>query len=403
MVGQMALDGVRVLDLTHYIAGPYCTKLLAGYGADVIKIEPPPSGDPARRMGPFWHDRPSLESSALFLHLNTDKRSLTLNLKSAEGAAIARRLAAESDIVVENFRPGVLHDLALGYEALRDLSPGIVVASISNFGQSGPYRDFYASEIVESAMGGPMNITGHGDREPLKLGGNVAQYHAGAMATYATVLALLRAEATGEGEWVDVSIYETQCANRDRRVIHLLGHAYTGETGKRIAGQRALSGVRRTSDGYVSIVGAGTRLPGLLKVMGREDLLDDARVRDAIYQPAADAASDVESLYAEWLLTQEKRELVTRAQEAHVLAAPVNTIADLFTDPHFESRHPWEEIDHPITGHALYPGLPFRMEAHPAAGRACAPALGQNNAEILCDRLGYSREDLPRLVEQGVI
>jgi CoA:oxalate CoA-transferase len=397
------LDGVRVLDLTHYIAGPYCTKLLAGYGADVIKIERPPSGDPARRIGPFWHDQPSLESSALFLHLNTDKRSITLNLKSEEGATIARRLAAESDIILENFRPGVLNGLGLGYEDLKELNPDIVVTSISNFGQSGPYRNFKASEIVESAMGGPMNITGHADREPLKLGGNVVQYHAGSMAAYATVLALLRAEADGEGEWIDVSIYETECTNRDRRVIHLLGHAYTGETGKRIAGQRALSGVRRTSDGYVSIVGAGTRLPGLLKIMGREDLLNDARVREAIYQPAAEVTADIETLYSEWLLAQETRTVVAQAQEAHVLAAPVNTIADLFTDPHFESRRPWEEIDHPLTGPVLYPGPPFRMAANPSDGRTCAPVLGQHNAEILCVRLGYSPQDLPRLFEQGVI
>jgi crotonobetainyl-CoA:carnitine CoA-transferase CaiB-like acyl-CoA transferase len=402
-VASSPLDGVRVLDLTHFVAGPYCTKLLADYGADVIKIERPGSGDPARRIGPFRHDVPNTETSALFLHLNTNKRSLTLNLKSAEGAEIARRLAVESDVIVENFRPGVLQELGLGYEAATQLNPAVVVTSISNFGQTGPYRDLKSSEIVESAMGGPMNITGHAEREPLKLGGSIVQYHAGAMAAYATTAALLRAEVGGEGDWIDVSIYETQCTNRDRRVIHLVGHAYTGELGKRPSGQRALSGVRPTGDGYVSIVGAGTRLPGLLKLMDREDLLEDARVREAVYEPTAGVTAEIESIYTAWLLDQEKREVVTRAQSEHVLAAPLNTIADLFSDPHINYRQPWEEISDPITGPILYPGLPFRLGATPSNGRRCAPALGQNNAEILCDRLGYSLDDLPRLFEQGVI
>jgi crotonobetainyl-CoA:carnitine CoA-transferase CaiB-like acyl-CoA transferase len=397
------LDAVRVLDLTHLIAGPYCTKLLADYGAEVIKIERPASGDPARRIGPFWHDAPSPESSALFLHLNTNKRSLTLNLKTDEGVRIARRLAAESDVIVENFRPGVLRDLGLGYQSVREINPALIVTSISNFGQTGPYRDLKASEIVESAMGGPMNITGHADREPLKLGGNTVQYHAGAMAAYATVLALLRAEAGGEGEWIDISIYETQCTNRDRRAIHLVGHAYTGEIGKRPAGHRALSGVRQTKDGYVSIVGAGTRLPGLLKMMGREDLMDDARVREAVYQPAAEITTEIESLYADWLLGQDKQSVVAQAQQAHVLAAPVNTIADVFSDPHFESREPWQEIERPVTGPAIYPGLPFLMGAYPPGEQRGAPTLGQHNADILCNQLGYSRQDLTKLVEQGVI
>ncbi|HTE86841.1 MAG TPA: CoA transferase [Dehalococcoidia bacterium] len=398
------LDGVRVLDLTHYIAGPYCTKLLADFGAQVIKIERPPAGDPARRIGPFFHDEPSLESSALFLHLNTNKQSLTLNLKSAEGNRIVRRLLVDTDILVENFRPGVLANLGLNYVTLKAINPAIILTSISNFGQTGPYRDLKASEIVESAMGGPMNITGHAHREPLKLGGNVVQYHAGAIAAYATVMALLRAEDQGAGDWIDVSIYETQCTNRDRRVIYLLGHAYTGELGKRqVFGHRALSGVRQAADGYVSLVGAGTRLPGLLRIMGREDLLEDPRVQEAIHHTSAEVMEEIEALYLEWLRGQPKHKVVAEAQAAHVLAAPVNTIADLFSDPHFAERSPWSVIESPVTGPIAYPGPPFRMSASPAPAPSRAPMLGEHNTAILCDRLGYEREDLRRLAEQGVI
>jgi crotonobetainyl-CoA:carnitine CoA-transferase CaiB-like acyl-CoA transferase len=398
------LEGVRVLDLTHYIAGPYCTKLLADFGADVLKIERPPAGDPCRRLGPFYHDRPGAETSALFLHLNTNKQSLTLNLKSAEGKEIARRLLNETDIIVENFRPGVLERLGLGYDALKALNPALVLTSISNFGQTGPYRDLRASELIESAMGGPMNVTGHADREPLKLAGNIVQYHAGAVAAYATMLALLRAEQDGEGDWIDCSIYETQCATRDRRVIYLLAHAYTGETGKRpVAAYRPLSGVRAAADGYATMVGAGRRLPGLLRTIGHEELIDDPRVRAAMATPGADVLDEIEALYVEWLQGQPKHEAVARAQANHVLAAPVNTIADLFTDPHFTARDPWSVIDHPSTGRVRYPGAPFRMSETPMPAPKRAPLLGEHTADILCDRLGYAREDLPRLAETGVI
>jgi CoA:oxalate CoA-transferase len=398
------LDGVRVLDLTHYVAGPYCTKLLADFGADVVKVERPQGGDPARLLGPFFHDNPTLESSALFLHLNTNKKSITLNLKADEGKNIFRRLAAGADIVVENFRPGVLAGLGFDYESLKALNPAAVVTSISNFGQTGPYRDLLASEIVESAMGGPLNITGHAEHEPLKLAGTVIQYHAGAVAAYATTLALLRAEDDAQGDWIDISIYETQCANRDRRVIYLLGHAYTGEIGRRqMAVYRPLSGVREAKDGYVNIVGSGRRLPSLLRMMGREDLLEDERVREAVHTAGTEVLEEIEALYVDWLRDQPKHEVVAKAQEAHVLAAPVNTIADLFSDPHFQARNPWEVIDHSVTGPVRYPGAPFRMSETPMPHPRRAPMLGEHNEQILCEQLGYGHEDLRVLRETGVI
>lgn len=399
-----ALDGVRVLDLTHYVAGPYCTKLLADFGAEVLKIERPPAGDPARHIGPFFHDVPHLEGSALFLHLNTNKLSLTLNLKPAEGQRIVRRLVPEADIVVENFRPGVLAALGLDYGTLAALNPGLVLTSVSNFGQTGPYRDLRASEIVEAAMGGPMNVTGAAEREPLKLGGNVVQYHAGAMACYATLVALWKAETTGAGDWVDISIYETQAANRDRRVGNLVAHAYTGEIGKRQGGRmRPLAGVRRAADGYVHLVGGGARLAGSLRMIGREDLLDDARIRDVTRADHAEALEEVDALFTAWLHEQPKDEAVARAQAARVLAASVNTMADLFANPHFQERAPWSLVDHPHTGPALYAGRPFIMSETPQQPPGRAPLLGEHTEAILCGRLGYAHDDLRRLAEQNVI
>lgn len=399
-----ALEGVRVLDLTHHIAGPFCTKLLADHGADVIKIERPPGGDPARRLGPFFHDEPHLEGSALFLHLNTNKRSVTLNLKSSEGQAIARRLAADAQIVVENFRPGVLDRLNLGYAALHVLNPALTLVSISNFGQTGPYRDLKASEITEYAMGGAMNQTGHASREPLKLGGYVAQYHAGSTAAYATMLSLLRAEDEGEGDYVDISIYETQAGSRDRRTVTLTGYAYTGRTSQRVQpAVRLASGVRPTADGYVDIAGYGARLPGFLRMIEREDFLSDPRFSIGGAQANSELVEEIETAYLMWLMQRGKAEALAAAQAQHLISGAINTIADLFSDAHFVERAPWDVVDHPHTGPVTYPGRPFVMSATPRRSAARAPLLGEHTAAVLCAELGYPHDDLPRLAAQRVI
>ncbi|MBI4639776.1 MAG: CoA transferase, partial [Candidatus Tectomicrobia bacterium] len=229
MTDQLLSD-VKVLDLTHYIAGPYCTKLLADYGADLIKIERPGKGDPARQIGPFLGDDPHPEKSALFLHLNTNKRSLTLNLKSRRGVMIFKELAHQVDIVVENFRPGVMDDFGLSYEELEKINPTLVMTSISNFGQTGPYRDFPASEIVLYGMGGSMLSSGLPDREPVKLARNVGQYQTGVMAAVATMTAFYGANYRGIGQHIDMAIFETQSGSIDRRQTALVNYAYTGYT-----------------------------------------------------------------------------------------------------------------------------------------------------------------------------
>ena len=173
---DLALEDVKVLDLTHHVAGPYCTKLLADYGADVIKVERPGLGDSARSMGPFPGDAPHRERSGIFLHLNTNKRGITLDLKSRAGAKVVKELAREVDILVESFRPGTMERYGLGYETLRVVNPGLVMTSISNFGQTGPYRDYRSAEIMVYGMGGEMYSTGLDEREPVKLGVNVHLY-----------------------------------------------------------------------------------------------------------------------------------------------------------------------------------------------------------------------------------
>jgi crotonobetainyl-CoA:carnitine CoA-transferase CaiB-like acyl-CoA transferase len=406
------LAGLRVLDLTQRLAGPRCTMLLADFGADVIKIERPPAGDPARRLGPFPHDLPDPEASGTFLHLNTNKRSVTLNLKTVKGQELARALVRRVDAVVENFKPGTLARLGLDYETLKELRPGIVLTSISNFGQDGPYRDLPASEITLSAMGGPMNVTGHREREPLKLAGNIVQYHAGSVAAYATLLALYAAEEAADagdppaGDHIDVSIYETQAGFRDRRAINLTGHAYTGDIARRsLPGSRPGVGVRPCADGYVNLHASNAaRFATLLRLIGREDLLQ----RAAGLSPLAlvgepELVQEVEASYLAWLSQRTKLEAAMTAQRHKLLAAPVNTVADIVNDAAFNERGVWETIDHPHTGPLAYPGRPFIMGESPRPQAHRAPLLGEHTAAVLCGELGIDPADLPRLREQGVI
>ncbi|MFB3119616.1 MAG: CaiB/BaiF CoA transferase family protein, partial [Stenotrophomonas maltophilia] len=243
-----ALHGVKVLDLTHHIAGPYCTKLLADFGAQVIKIERP-GGDPARNMPPFYHDERHPEKSLPFLYLNTTKRSVTLNLKSDRGIHILRELAKDADILVENFSPRVMPSLGLDFPTLREFNPALVMVSISNFGQTGPYRDYKATDMVEYALGGLMYIFGSYDREPLKHAFNQAQFKAGTNAASAALMALYHQRSTGQGQHVDVSIQES-VASALRDVTS--NFTYTGAVRRRQPNHSGdLTRLRAVSDGFI--------------------------------------------------------------------------------------------------------------------------------------------------------
>ena len=397
------LEGVRVIDLTHYMAGPFCTKLLADFGADVIKIERADGGDPSRHLGPFYQDSPHPEKSGLYLHLNTNKRSVTLNMKTEAGKKILHELLDNADILVENFRPGVVESLGFDYPTLEKTHPRLVMTSISNFGQTGPYRDFKGGDLTLYAMGGSMNITGDMDREPLKLAGNIIQYHAGAVAAYGTMLALYSAEMDGLGDHLDISIYETQAGSRDRRVTLLTAYQYTGDVGRRAApGGRLGSGVRPCADGYVNLLG-GRSFPNLCRMIDHEELLEDPRFATQAARMQPSASEEFDEYYIPWLLERTKREVWEKAQEHHVLSAVINTTEDLVTDPHFEERGVWDTLDHPFTGPLVYPGRPFIMSKTPRPPAKRAPLLGEHNEEVICNELGYSKEDLVRLRQQNAI
>ena len=407
-----ALAGLNVLDFTHYVAGPYCTKLLADYGADVIKVERPPDGDGARRIGPFPGDEPDSEKSGLFLHLNTNKRSIVLDVKNDGAGDIVSRLATWADVVVENFRPGVADRIGIGYERFSAINPELVYTSISNFGQDGPYRDYRGSEIVFYGMGGEMHSTGLADREPLKLGGNVGLYQAGAVAAVATMGAVLAgsfcadAEDSPAGQRIDVSILETQLGSVDRRQSALLAHQYTGELSHRPASGGSggyPNAVYPCSDGYFQINGSRMYFPRAVAMLGNPPELAEPRWRDPSSQGDPAMQEEFESEhFLPWILERTRAEAWQSAQENRVLSGPINTMADLDVDPSFNARGVFVEGDHPAAGRLKYPGRPFIMTRSPWQLRHTAPLLGQHTAEVLTE-LGYSPTEITALCDAGVI
>ena len=404
----MALSNIEVLDFTHYIAGPYCTKLLADYGADVIKVERPGAGDGARKLGPFPKDEPHPEKSGTFLHLNTNKRSVTLDLKTAQGRDIARDLASKADAVVESFRPGTMDRLGLGYETLSEINPALTFTSISDFGQTGPYRDWRGSEIIFYGMGGELYSTGVAEKEPLKLGGTVGLYQAGVMAAFATLGAIMAAKSEGIGQHVDISLMEVQAGSIDRRMSMLLAYQYNGEITRRTPlGEASGSGgypagVYPCEDGFFQITGGGKYFERVRDTLGTPEEL----AGDEWLTPEAQADEELEGLFEAffypWLLDRTKQEAWTQAQASRVLCGPLNTMADYLRDEVFRKRGAFAEVDHPVAGTLTYPGRPFMMEATPWSIRRPAPLLGQHTEEVLTE-LGMSDAEVESLRRDGVI
>ena len=407
-----ALTGLKVLDFTHYISGPYCTKLLADYGADVIKVEAP-GGDGARRIGPFPGDVPHPEKSGLFLHLNTNKRGVVVDMKADASGGLIAALASWADVVVESFRPGVAERLGIGYERLAGINRNLVYTSISNFGQTGPYRDYRGSEIVFYGMGGEMHSTGLADREPLKLGGNVGLYQAGAVAAVATMGAVLAGSLgpgtegdEGIGQHIDVAILDTQLGSVDRRQSALLAHQYTGELS-----QRPVSGgsggypnaVYPCADGYLQINGSRMYFPRAVAMLGNPDELAAERWQDPASQGNAAMQDEFEGEYLlPWMLERTKSEAWRAAQENRVLSGPINTMADVDVDPSFNSRGVFVEGEHPAAGTLRYPGRPFMMTKSPWNLRRTAPLLGQHTVEVLGE-MGLPAGEIAELLRDGVV
>ncbi len=396
----MLLDDLKVLDLTHYVAGPYCTKLFADLGAEVWKIEPPGRGDPCRGIGPFPGDQSHPERSGLFLYLNTGKKSVTLDLRSEQGKELLLELARQADVVLESFKPGVMGRMGLDYETLKGLNPSLVMTSISSFGQLGPYRDYEVTEIGLHALSGLMHVAGEPGREPLKKGGNFAQYHGSLNGFVATMSALFYRNMTGEGQHVDVSIAESFVAINGRP---LKIYAYTGEIASREGVQTRAwpSGFYLCQDGYVAFSPSQGRdwWTDFVEMVDMPEMRDE---RFTTKEGRAENAEELDAYFTVWLVEHTKAEVYRLSQEHRIPSGYLCDAQDLLDSPQFLARGFYSEVDHPEAGGQMLPGLPFKVSSHQGNGSR-APLLGEHNEDVLCGVLGLSKLDLGALKDVGTV
>lgn len=372
------LTGLKVVDLSSYIAGPFSTRLMAGFGADVIKVERP-GGDPIRQWGPFpeGHDADP-EAGALHLYLNQGKRSVTIDLETEPGRQALRELLADADVLVEGYRPGTMARWGLAHDDLADAHPGLVYLSITDFGQTGPYSDLAAWEITTYALGGQMHITGEPDREPLKNGGYLGAYGAGHNGFNATLVALWERAASNRGQHVDVSIHECTASLLEFTDGVWL---YKGEVWPRSGnGARAAWGVYPAADGFVGVVSGPPRRWAMIPKLVESDELAEERFA----APGAQSTlrDEIDALMLPWLVTHEKEDIYHRAQALGMPFGFVATPSDFFKSEQLAYRNFFEEIDHPVVGTAQYPTMAARFtDGLWALGRA--PLLGEHDAEVL--------------------
>jgi crotonobetainyl-CoA:carnitine CoA-transferase CaiB-like acyl-CoA transferase len=414
-----ALEPYRVLDLTHAI-GWSCGKLLADLGADVIKIEPP-GGDVDRRIGPFYRDVPHPERSLAWFGAHTNQRGLTLNLDTADGQALWLALARSADFVLESLPPGVMEQRGIGFRRVSELNPRLIWTSISPFGQSGPYAQYRASEVVGMAMGGLMYVCGDGDRPPVRMRPAQAYLQAGLQAAVASLLAHHYRVRSGVGQFVDVSMqHAVSCTIIPTRQYWHLDHLITERGGT----WRAFGGQRRRiifpcQDGHVALMGVmnsrewGPMLEWLAGEGMAEDLSDASwaiLVQHAGPGPLTQAAVTDEELahvyevLSRFFLKHPKAELGDEAQRRGIILFPVLTARDLLAHPQLIARDFFQPLEHTELGETLcYTGPPYRLSATPWRLRRRAPLIGEHNEAIYGGELGLSRADLAVLTAAGAI
>ncbi len=398
------LTGIRVLDLSGEM-GVYCGKLLADVGADVIKVEPP-GGDPMRRTGPFVDHAEPPENSIHWRHYNTNKRSVTLDIASDSGNALLRRLAGNTDVFLETFQPGYLDSLGLGYANLSENNPGLVYASLTPFGQTGPYREYRASDLVGFAMGGYMYVTGWPHTPPNKLWGSQAYHTTSNRAFIGILIGLYHRLATGQGQHVDVSMQEAVATTTE----HVnTTYNYTGESavrcGFRHGGQFVATWQCR--DGYVSITTNTQQAWHDLRAwMDRDgmggDLMDEKYGDRFILR--GEHSSHIEELIEAWTLTHTRQEITEWGQANHHPWGPVATANELLDNEQLWDRGFFFEVeDRQNGGKVVYPGAPYKLSESGWRFVSSAPQVGQHNRQVYCDELGLSEEELQDLAKVGTI
>jgi crotonobetainyl-CoA:carnitine CoA-transferase CaiB-like acyl-CoA transferase len=385
-----ALAGVKVLDLSRVLAGPYCAMLLADMGAEVLKIEEPEGGDEARTWPPF-----AAGEASGYLSMNRNKRDMTLNLKTPEGRDILKQLVATADVLIENFRTGAMEAFGLGYEALREINPRLIYCAISVFGRSGPYKDKVGYEALMQAFSGVMSITGEPEGPPLRCGVSFLDLSTGLMAAYGVMSALFHRERTGKGQQLEVSLFETALSLMS---YHAVGYLLEGHVPQRQGSGHPMIvpyQVFRTQDGEIFIVGSNQRLwTRLCHALRREDLLQDPR-----FSSNAERVNHRHVLVP--ILQDEIRQYPTATlhemlDRAGVPCAPVNTLDKVLADPQTLARQMVVGVPHPLIPHLKLLGIPIKLDDTPGDIRLPPPLKGQHTEAVLSD-LGYGAADIERL------
>lgn len=401
---QRPLMGVRVIGLEQYMSAPYCTMLLADAGAEVIKIERPGKGDPRRSIPPFVTDDQGRSAAGGFIGYNRNKKSMSLNLRSEEGQKILRELVLESDVVVENLRPGSMDKLGLGYKDLKAINHRLIYAAISGFGRlegyTGSYSNRPAFDIVAEAMSGVMNLVGFADKPPSWTIYGMADVYTGMVTAYGIMLALFMREQTGEGQFIDSAMLDNMLALNERMVTL---YSFTGESPSRGRLKHLYPrGAFECKDGYLALnIPDDIQWGRLCQVMRCENLKDDPRTISGTARAAN--ADFIRETIESWLKDKTRAQAVDLLGAQGVPSGPVNTAEDIINDPHIAARNMLVSVDDPVAGTRKYARSPLHLSSTPEIPTEPAPMLGEHSVELLKDILGYEEDDIEGLIGKGVI
>lgn len=394
---KAALDNIKVLDLTRVLAGPYATMILADLGADVIKIEMPKTGDDSRGYGPYVNNE-----SAYFMSINRNKRSMTLNLKNEIGKKVFLELVKEADVLVENFRPGTMEKLGLGYDNLITLNPKLIYAAASGYGHTGPYSQRAAYDAVVQAMGGIMSITGEKNGKPTRVGSSIGDISAGMFTAIGILSALINRNLTGKGQMVDVAMLDCQVAMLENAIARY----YVTGVVPRPYGNRHTSIVPfeafETSDGEIMVAAGNNALwERLCNTLGCCQLIHDVRFKDN--SDRNENYDELRPLLAPCFLIKTTKEWQYILDNEGIPNGPINTIDKVVEDIQVLARDMIVEVQHPIAGSFKMPGIPIKLSETPGRIRTPSPTLGQHTYEILKEYLGLDDKAIEELAEEGAI
>jgi crotonobetainyl-CoA:carnitine CoA-transferase CaiB-like acyl-CoA transferase len=406
IVNTSALGKLNVIEWSQSVSGSYCGKLFGDMGARVIKVEKPGLGDETRRAGPYPGDIPHLEKSGLFLFLNTNKLGVTLNLETAAGVKIFRELVSRADLLIESNPPEDIKRLGLEYKNLHNLNTALVMISITPFGQTGPYRDYKSSDLINYSMSGnAYNNPGEGvdsiEQPPLKVPMHMADFLSGATGAAGAMSAIMTRYISGLGQHIDLSEQEAlaSVARLDLYRYCYTGVSHSRDRSKRRGGNRVMYPCK---DGYVAMSLIGNLVwPGLAKMIGNPDW-----TKEEWFQDNAKRAENVEKvtqMITGWMREHTMAEISQAAQHEGVPCSPVRTMKDLDSCEQLAARNFFIEIEHPEAGMLKYPGAPYKLSTTPWAVNSPAPLLGEHNEHVYCQMLNYTRQDLVKMRQAGVI